>query len=263
MPITNLNTFLSRFFNAHHCTILRNEDGVMTVQLTEEMDQSLMNRPFYWHYVKKMGKMGEPMKLTFITNPSQREQQGEWIHFGSPRLQHILHLLKTRERFTKLFQSVRDRQSLSKTELHPWLVVNIKITYVGQQTKAELFSIGLNLVNGEMKSEMMNHLKHVDLQTTIGDYCYTISPLITIRSGFKRIQSVIDNYVRNKDYEWAHTSQRELKKEIQLLNYFYEGKSEEEKEQQAKEIREITKRFKPRISISIINGGLFYLVRTM
>src|SRR5699024_11543085 len=80
MPITNLNTFLSRFFNAHHCTILRNEDGVMTVQLTEEMDQSLMNRPFYWHYVKKMGKMGEPMKLTFITNPSQREQQRSEEH---------------------------------------------------------------------------------------------------------------------------------------------------------------------------------------
>src|SRR5699024_7840025 len=158
MPITNLNTFLSRFFNAHHCTILRNEDGVMTVQLTEEMDQSLMNRPFYCHYVKKMGQMGEPMKLTFITNPSQGEQQVEWIHCGSHRLQQRLHLLATRERFTKLVQIVRDRQSLSKTDLRPWRVVNIKITYLGQQTKAELFSSGLNLVNGEMKSEMMNHL---------------------------------------------------------------------------------------------------------
>src|SRR5699024_11832910 len=162
-----------------------------------------------------------------------------------------------------LLQSRSHLLILKKNQLQPWHYVNIKITHAGQQTKDELFSICLNLVNGEMKSEMMNHLKHVDLQTTIGDYCYTISPLITIRSGFKRIQSVIDNYVRNKDYEWAHTSQRELKKEIQLLNYFYEGKSEEEKEQQAKEIREITKRFKPRISISIINGGLFYLVRTM
>ncbi|HEX6594434.1 MAG TPA: YqhG family protein [Bacillota bacterium] len=261
MDLTNLNTFLSQFFTAHHCPIIKNMDGVMTVQLTEEMDQALMNRPFYWHYVKRMGKLGEPMQLTLITNPSHHGQSGEWIHFGSPRLQQIIHFLKNRERFTKLFQHVD--AAPTKTELHPWLVVNIKIAYVGQHKKAELFSIGLNLVNGTMKSDMMSVLKQINLQTTIADYCYTISPLIKLQSGFRRIKSVVFKYVNNQEHEWAQRSLIQLKKEIQLLNHFYTEKSEDEKLQKEKEIREITNRFEPRIKISVINGGLFYLKCTL
>lgn len=106
MAITNLNAFLQDYFIANQCELIFNEDGVLTVQLTEEMDRALMNRPFYWHYVKNTGYAGEPMKLTLITNPDKREEKGEWIHFGSPRLQQILNQLKQNEKVTKLFQKV-------------------------------------------------------------------------------------------------------------------------------------------------------------
>ncbi|PAV29080.1 hypothetical protein CIL05_13990 [Virgibacillus profundi] len=258
MAITNLNMFLQDYFKAHHCKTPLNKEGVLSVQLTEEMDRVLMNRPFYWHYIKKIGQQGEPKQLTLITNPDKREINGEWIHFGSPRLQQIINHLKQNEKHTRLFQQMNTSQN---TPLYPWLVTNIKISYKGKQKKDELISIGLHLVNGAMKLEMMNLLEPIQLQTTISDYCYTISPIIKLKSGFRRIESVIDNYIENQSHSWAEDSINTLDNEIQMLKHFYVGDTDEEKEQMEKEINEITERFEPRITYEVINGGIFYLTR--
>ncbi|MBP1969737.1 hypothetical protein J2Z83_001844 [Virgibacillus natechei] len=256
MAITNLNKFLGEYFTANNCELLHNQDGILTIQLTEQMDRELMNRPFYWHYVKSTGYSGEPMKLTLITNPEKRENQGEWIHFGSPRLQQIINQLKTNERNTKLFQVVETNKN---TPLYPWLVINIKISYIGKQKKDEVFSIGLHLVNGVMKLEMMDKLQQIPLKLTISDYCYPISPMIKLKSGYLRIQSIIDDYIENQLHEWAEQSLLTLDEEIQMLNYFYSGETDTVQEQKEKELAEMKKRYEPSITYHVINGGVFYL----
>src|SRR5690625_2375173 len=133
MSITNLNQFISYFIIAHKCRLISNQNGVLTIQLTEEMDRALMNRPFYWHYIKKMGQVGEPQTLTLITDQGTSGKQGELIHFGSPRLQQIMEHLKINERFTKAYQNLAD--VTTNTALHPWLLLNIKVTYVGKLQK--------------------------------------------------------------------------------------------------------------------------------
>lgn len=254
MAITNLNTFLQGYFSSHQCELLYNNDGVLTVQLTETMDRALMNRPFYWHYVKSTGNPGAPMKLTFITNPDKREEKGEWIHFGSPRLQQIMNHLKQNEKYTKLFQGV---DTTINTPLYPWLVCNIKISYQGKQKKDEIVSIGLHLITGRMQLEMMTSLQNIPLQMTISDYCYTISPMIKVQSGYRRIETVITNYFKDQSHEWAEESLHTLENEIQTLKHFYTEDTDDE--QMNKEINEITERYKPSITYEIINGGIFYL----
>lgn len=258
MAITNLDEFLQSYFTAHGCKLLQNKEGVITVQLTEEMDRVLMNRPFYWHYIKKIGQNGEPMQLSLISNPEKREEKGEWIHFGSPRLQQIINQLKQKEKYTKLFQIVNTNLN---TPLYPWLVINIKISYKGKQKKDELISIGLHLVNGAMKLEMMNLLENIPLQPAISDYCYTISPIIKIKSGYRRIENVLDNYIQNQTHPWAEESSQALDEEIQMLKHFYTGDTDTQMEQMEKEINEITERYQPSIIYEVINGGLFYLTQ--
>src|SRR5699024_7379217 len=90
MAIKDLNTFLYTYFTLHQCQVNTETDGLLHVQLTEEMDKVLMNRPFYWHYIKQMDRKGEPMCLTLITDTNKSDEQGEIIHFGSPRLQQIM-----------------------------------------------------------------------------------------------------------------------------------------------------------------------------
>ncbi|MFD1850612.1 YqhG family protein [Oceanobacillus bengalensis] len=258
MAIANLNQFLHDYFSFHHCEIIENNDGVLRVQLTEEMDRALMNRPFYWHYVKKMGNKGEPMKLTLITNPNKREEEkGEWIHFGSPRLHQLINHLKENEKYTKLFQKINVTHN---TALYPWLVVNIKVSYKGKYKKDEVISIGLHLVNGKMRLEMMDHLKEIPLQSTISDYCYTISPLIKLQSGYLRIEKVISNYIENQEHTWAEESLHALNEELNTLRHFYHADDNEE--QMNKEIEEIKERYQPVISFEVINGGIFYLAES-
>ncbi len=256
MAITDLNAFIKAYFASHQCTVLQNQDGILTVQLNEKMDRALMNRPFYWHYVKATGADGVPMQLTLITNNENRDAKGEHIHFGSPRLQQIISHLKNNEQFAKLFEQV---ETSVHTPLYPWLLINIKISYEGKQKKDEVFSIGLNLVNGMMKQDMMANLENRCLNMTISDYCYPISPIIRPMSGFSRIEAVIDQYIKNQSHEWADEAIQTLKGEVQLLHHFYTGSDETEAEQKEKEIKEITERYEPRITYKVINGGLLYL----
>jgi len=254
MAIPDLNLFLAQYFTAHHCDLLYNEDGVLTVQLSEDMDKALMNRPFYWHYIKKMGYPGQPKQLTLITNPNKREENGEWIHFGSPRLQQILTHLRENQKYTKLFQKVETNQRMP---LYPWLVLNIKISYHGKQKKDEILSIGLHLINGMMRLQMMGELRKRTFQATISDYCYTISPMIRLKSGYLRIEKVIMKYLDDQPYDWANQSLKKLDEEIETLKHFYdEDNSEEEME---KEITELKLRYEPYVTFEVINGGLFYL----
>lgn len=254
MKITNLHDFLQRYFLAHQCHIINNQDGILTVQLNEQMDQALMNRPFYWHYIKSSGQVGEPAKLTFITDPNKREHKGEWIHFGSPRLQQVFSLLKKENKNIKLFQKVETNLN---TALYPWLLINLKISYEGKHNKDEMFSIGLNLMNGIMKTQMMEILQEIPLNLTISDFCYPISPLIKVNSGFLRITSVIEEYLKNQTHDWAEESLSTLTEEIQMVQHFYDHNSM--KDQMTKEINELKKRYTPSISYQVINGGFIYL----
>lgn len=253
MKITNLHEFLQIYFESHHCDLIYNENGVLTVQLTEELDRALMNRPFYWHYMKNTGQIGEPMQLTLVTDPEKRDEKGERIHFGSPRLQQIFNHLKQKSDNIKLFQVVDTTYNIP---LYPWLVTNIKISYEGKQNKEELFSIGLHLVNGTMKLDMMKLLQNIPLHMTISDYCYPISPLIKINSGFMRVETVLDNYIKNQDHQWAAESMQTLQEEIQMVEHFF---TEKEQDKLNKEINELTNRYSPKISYEVSNGGLVYL----
>lgn len=257
MKITDLHQFLVTFFQAHQCKLIVNQPGLLKIQLTKEMDKALMNRPFYWHYIERMGQEGEPMQLTLMTDTKQKHENAEWIHFGSPRLQQIMNYLKKTSKYTKLFQVVDTKVN---TPLYPWLVINLKITYAGKQQKEEIFSIGLNLVNGMMVEDMMAKLDRLSLQQSISDYCYPISPIIKLASGFQRIEKVFDQYIKQQDHHWAEETRITLEEEIEMIQHFYQN--EPNSMQMEKEIDEIKRHYTPRISYEVFNGGIFYLTNS-
>ncbi|WP_226035036.1 YqhG family protein [Aquibacillus saliphilus] len=258
MGLENLHDFLTDYFTANQCDITENNNGKLSVQLTAEMDEILMNRPFYWQYVKTLGYPGEPMGITFITNPDRRDEEGEWIHFGSPRLHQIFNTLISQGKFTKIYQQIAPTQ---RTALVPWLVINSKISYTGKHKKDEIKSIGLQLINGAMITHIMDELDAMTLQSSIPDFCYTITPLIRPKSGYLRIIQYIESYLQNYDHSWAEESWRYLEEEQKLLEHFYKNTNEDDeyKNQMTQELVAIENRFKPQISIEVVNGGIFYL----
>src|SRR5690625_4556005 len=215
-PNINMQQFLTVFFKGNHCKVTV-EDKLIKVRLTKEMDIALMNRPFYWQYVETTGNVGQPMELTFKLDANL--DTGEWIHFGSPRFQQICTYLEKSAKFTKLYEMVNVQQN---TMLHPWLLTNFCITYEGKQTKEELLSIGLNLINGTFIFNMMERLKKINLQPIISDQCYTISPLIKLNSAFVRIEKMIQEYIVEQDHEWALDSLRLLQEELDMIEHFFQ-----------------------------------------
>lgn len=258
MQQQEIHQFLEKYFLANECEILQNEAGFLTVLLTVELDKELMNRPFYWHYLEKTGGIPSPMTLTLITDQQATPDavKGEPIYFGSPRLHQIFASSKNLSRYIRLYEShhVTTRQ----TPLLPWLCLNFKISYQCDRKRDFFASIGLQLLNGQMVEDFHDRLLQIPLTPKIPDYSFTLSPLIKPRSGMIRIENYLKAMIQKDNHEWAEEAVKRWDMDLALLNHFYEN-DEAKNESYQIEKKALQEQYEPKIMISFINGGLFYL----
>lgn len=259
MQQQEIHKFLERFFLANECEIIENHKGYLTVQLTVELDKQLMNRPFYWHYIEKIGQKGDPAKLTFITDQTHAptDIKGEVIHFGSPRLHQIFQATKKLAAYIRMYENIPAKEN-KHIPLYPWLGLNIKISYQCDRKKEVFKSIGLQLINGVIVEDFHNQLLKINLTKKIPDYTYTISPLIMPKSGVNRIIKLIKQQILEEDHEWAIAARKRWQQDLDLLENFYEDK-EEKGESYEIEKKALQEQYEPKVKIHIVNGGLFYL----
>lgn len=57
-----------------------------------------------------------------------------------------------------------------KTALHPWLVCNIRVKYRGYQSKDELVSVGIRLIDGTMRFQMMDEMEHKNFVSAVPNF---------------------------------------------------------------------------------------------
>lgn len=252
MESLNVKEFVERYFHSHHCVVSEKENGLLEIALTEEMDKKIMNRPFYWHYRETTNQKGVPETLRLRMNGESHESGIEPLHFGSPRFQQIIADLTNKAYVVRAYEYVDTGQ---KTALNPWLIVNVKISYMGKQTRDDIFSLGLHLITGKIIVNMMEQLEKVHVQSSIAPLCYPLSPMITYTSGFKRIEHILDVYLEEQQHDWAIRSLEAMEDELQLIHTFYEDDTEERR----REIEMIQKRYHPIISFKVISGGTVYL----
>lgn len=261
MQQQDIHNFLTRYFISNGCEIIESSAGHLVVQLTIELDKQLMNRPFYWHYVEKTGGNPNPMRLTLITDHKKAPEgiQGETIHFGSPRLHQIFYSTKRMASNIRMFEQVQHGHG-QNIALHPWLVLNTKVSYICDRKKDLFLSLGLNLINGMVIDQIQKKLFAKKLTPKIPDYCFTLSPLIKPQSGLKRIENIIVQLIESDDHTWAEEAEVRWKKDQELLDHFYED-LEEKPESYLVEKTALEEQYKPRIKVDIVNGGLFYLTQ--
>lgn len=261
MQQQDIHNFLVRFFISNGCHIVESSAGHIIVQLTIELDKQLMNRPFYWHYLEKTGGNPNPMRLTLITDHTKAPPgiQGETIHFGSPRLHQIFNATKRMASNIRMFENVHTNQKIA---LHPWLVLNTKVSYMCDRKKDVFISLGLNLINGMIIDQIQKKLFKKNLTPKIPDYCFTISPLIKPMSGLKRIENIIIQMIESDEHTWAKEAEMRWNKDLELLDHFYED-VEEKPESYLVEKTALEEQYKPRIKVDIVNGGLFYLTQAL
>jgi len=252
-----IHQYLVDYFTAGGCQILECRPGFLKVKLTVALDKLLMNRPFYWHYIEKIGREPETQVLALKT--VQTEEEGDFIHFGSPRLHQIFASTKNLARYVRLYEE-RPANGKTQTPLYPWLGMNVKVSFQCDLKKDFLFSLGLNLFNGTILNHFQEKLESLPLTPKIPDYCYTLTPMIKPQSGLRRLEAVIEQVIAQEDFRWAEEARERLQNDLDLLERFYEDLDPEtygaayEKEKQS-----LIDLYEPKIQTHIINGGLFYL----
>lgn len=263
MKQQEIHSYLKQFFSTTNCQIESLDHTHLTVQLTVDMDKLLMNRPFYWHYIEKTGGTPNPQKLTFITDFHRaKDLKGELIHFGSPRLHQIFHVSKQMGSYIRLFENKPGTEK-NHTALVPWFCLNLKISYLCDRRKDILRSIGMNLINGTLLEGFHDDLveKEISLATKIPDFAFTFTPMFKPESGIRRIRQYIEKDIMKDDHSWATSARKRWQADESLLDSFYVD-IEEKPERYYIEKEALKNQYEPKIEISIINGGLFYLTKS-
>jgi hypothetical protein len=252
-----IHNYLETYFRASGCEILEKRPYFLKVKLSVEMDKRLMNRPFYWHYIEKIG--GQPETQTLTIKTAFNGEEGEIVHFGSPRLHQIFNSTNEIARYIRLYQAVEKEQ---RTALHPWLSLNTKISYCCDLKKDTLLSLGLNLMNGIIVRDFHDTVKDLPLTPKIPDYCFTMSPMIKPMSGLKRLEGIIEHLLQEEEHKWADAAHKRWEYDLDLLDRFYEELDQDDESLMAlytMEKEALRLQYEPHITVDIINGGLFYL----
>ncbi|ERN53047.1 YqhG family protein [Alkalihalophilus marmarensis] len=259
MQQQQIHNFLERYFEANDSPVLENTPTYLTVQLSIELDKLLMNRPFYWHYLEKTGGTPNPMKITFITDKANApdDLRGEPIHYGSPRLHQLFKSTRTLGGFIRLYEQVATNGHAS-TPLQPWLCLNVKVSFQCDRKKDVILSLGLNLIHGQIVPGFYDSIEGKILKSSIPDFCFTLSPLITPKSGIVRLQKMVQTYAENEDSTWAREAIERWENDLALLEQFYE-EYEDKPESYELEKQALAEQYEPKIHVDVINGGIFYL----
>lgn len=276
-----IRSYVESYFRAFQSRFHENNPAYFSVELPIEVDKDLGNRPFYWTYVEKIGMQPNPLTLTFVFDRDGLPEgaRGEELPFGSRRLHQIFDSAKKHGKFVRLYEanSNASPSSFSKSEsLIPWLGINYKIEFICDQKKDIIYPLGINLVSGQIMEEFYHHVKNLPLTPKLPDYSFTMQPIFGIESATARLEQHVQSRIDQEDTLWAEEAKRRLEEEKELVESFYQeeyirqssSESDEEAWTERKNkweaekltrLQELNWQFEPRIEVSMINAGLFYL----
>jgi hypothetical protein len=283
MNATEVRDYVMQYLNAHQSHIIEKSPGHVQVKLPPELDKDLTNRSYYWSFVERTGVEPETVTLSLIFDPDLIPDgtKGEEVLFGSQRLNQIFQSVNRRGRFVRMYQvgSTPSASFRDSTPYFPWLGVNYKIEYICDKKRDVLLSMGVNLCTGEQKSNFYPDLKGISLSPKLPNNTHIIRPVVQINEAIHMLEKTIEGQLDQEDYGWADEANDRLQEEIQLIEAYYEGRGAKERElpksedntkeaiseirdwreEKEQRINETKWQFQPRIRISTINAGIFYL----
>jgi hypothetical protein len=155
-----------------------------------------------------------------------------------------------------MFEKVGEFET--KVILTPWLGVNYKVSYYSDQTKEMVYSLGINLIRGEVIEGFHESLSQVEFDEIMTGDAFHLPFIIKPVRGLERLDEAIENIIQKDDHSWAEEAKNRWKKDLEVLEHFYEG-IENKPECYESEKMALEEQYNPKIKIEIINGGLFYM----
>ncbi|TCW41155.1 uncharacterized protein YqhG [Laceyella sacchari] len=258
-----IRSFTERYLQLQGCHIIESGPAHITTRLSIQADKDLLNRPFYWMYVEKMNIEPQPVTLNLVFDPANQPPglKGEALFFGAPRFSQMLRSAQKHGRFARLYQVPKGKEAFaSQSKAYtPWLGVNYKLSYICDQKKDRLLSLGINLISGEITPDFYQQAQSYEWQSRLPAHRHLLPPRLSLNEAVGELEYYVHEQIQNEDLSWAEQAQERCEAELAQLDSFYPDSLSEEAERDRKQRREeIVWQYAPRAELHCINAGLFY-----
>lgn len=195
----------------------------------------------------------------------------EEVTFGSKRLLQLFDVVKAEGRHVQLFEepSAADRRSAVSSGYVSYLMVNVKIELACDMKRDELHSFGVDLSTGELHESFIETVAGKKLTPRLPPRVYIARPAVSLTRARTIVEQHVEKLLKRYDHSWAAAAHERLMDELSRVDGYYEDAVKAAGDEVRREIveqwnkrrEEIDWQYRPKIRVSVINGGLFHLKR--
>ncbi len=209
--------------------------------------------------------------LGFIQQPLQSNIRAprENLYMGSRKLEQIFEAAKAGGSYVCMFEQPARKNStpFESVPYTAWLGVNIKVEFICDQKREEIFSFGVSLITGHCVENFQERLSACKLSPQLPANVHLARNGISPARALQIIEQTMEKNLKQLDYSWAEQANARLLEELERIDRYYqpmikhavnEQKAELE-EQYKKRQEEIKWQYEPRVTASAINCGFFHL----
>lgn len=290
MNTKQVHKFVTSYLDSMGCHFIEKSPSSVTVKLSPDADRALTNRPYYWSFVDRTGADPETMTYRWsFENPSMADRAAaspisyvmtesgrivqEDVYFGSRRLLQLFEASHQGGRCVTLFEEpLRGRSDpLGSQPYTAWLGVNFKVSYECDMKREELYGWGISLATGFIDEKFMETLKLKRLTPRLPSNVHILRNGISLRKGMSQLELTLERKLKNVDFTWAVEAEQRRQDELERIRLYYqpmleamthEDQKAQKEEQTARYVQreaEIDWQYRPRVSMTVMNCGIFHL----
>lgn len=274
MDQREIRSYTEKYLKQSQCQIIEAAPTHIITQLSIEADKDLLNRPFYWMYIENMNIEPQPARFCFIFDQDYvpEDIRGEYLFYGSTRFKQILTSAQKNGKFVRLYQKPTgfERFHSHSKPYHPWLGMNLKVSYICDQHKDRITYLGINLFTGEIREDFFSALQTMEWVSRLPEQRHTIRSRLSIPEAVGELEYFLQDQLQSEDCSWANRALERKDAELKQAEAYYpdvkndvivmeDDKLQELMREKKQRQREIVWQYHPRIEVKLINAGLFYL----
>lgn len=287
MNAKQVQKFVVSYLDSTGCHLIEKSPSHVVVKLSPDADRALTNRPYYWSFIDRTGTEPETLTYSWSFDPPSAAQGAvsplsnymtttggrvlrEDVYFGSRRLQQLFEAARLGGRCVMLFEEP-PRGHNDPLGSHPytaWLGVNFKVGYQCDMKREELYGWGISLATGIIDEKFMDRLKDRRLTPRLPSNVYLLRNGLSLRKAMSQLELAMERRLRGADFTWAAEADHRRYDELERIREYYEPMLERCEDSEQKKVleeryshrkTEIDWQYRPRVTLSVMNCGLFHL----
>lgn len=193
----------------------------------------------------------------------------EHIHFGSGRLNQLFDYVRQNGRNVLLFaEPPRGAFPASATWPYTaWLGANFKVSYECDVKRDELYGWGISLATGVIDERFRERVQAAKLTARLPEGVHVLKSTLSPRKAIAQLEAHLERKLKRGDFSWALEAESRRLDELERVVHYYRPlieradnaeQREALKNRLKKREAEIDRQYRPRVTVSVMNCGIFH-----